>query len=113
MLSAIEDWNRIIHKKERSKDMEAVGNIVAVQEDLVSITTEDAQQKYIIPKSHVEEYNGAEVFLDLSTNDDVFTFNNERSKDGGILGLNPRPNLHSNSSFINQDTAEKKESLRT
>src|SRR5215217_1445851 len=114
MSSAIKDWDRIVHKNVRSKDMEGIGNIAAIQEDSVIITTEGAQRKYLIPKSHVEGYNGAEVFLDLSAND-VFTFNNKRSKENEeeILRANPRRNLDSNSSSINQEKEEKKESLRT
>jgi hypothetical protein len=113
MSSAIEDWNIIVHKNVTSNDVKGIGNNVALQEHPVSMATEGAQHKHIIPKAHVEEYNEAEiVLLDLSAND-VFTLNNERSKDEEILGLNLKRNLDSNSSFINQEKAKKKESLRT
>ena len=68
MSSAIKDWDRVVHKNVRSKDMEGIGNIVAVQEDSIIVATEGAQHEYKIPKSHVEGYNGAEVFLDFSVN---------------------------------------------
>jgi len=113
MSSAIEDWNRIVHKNVTSNDVKGIGNIVALQEHPVSMATEGAQHKHIIPKAHVEGYNEAEiVLLNLSAND-VFTLNNERSKDEEILGLNLKRNLDSKSSFINQEKAKKKESLRT
>ncbi len=67
--SAVEDWDRIVNKNVRSKDMEGIGSVVAVQEDSVIIATEGAQHEYKIPKSNVEGYNGAEVFLDLSSNE--------------------------------------------
>ncbi len=63
---AVIDWDRIIHKNVRSKDMEGAGNVVAIDGDSVIISTQGGQHQYKIPKSHVEGYNGAEVFLDLS-----------------------------------------------
>ena len=112
MSSTIEDWNGIIHENVRSKDMQGVGNVVTIQEDPVIIATEGSQQKYTILQSHGQGYDGAEVFLDLSAND-VFTLNNEQSKQEEleIQGLNPISNLDSNSSSINQEKAEKKDLL--
>jgi hypothetical protein len=114
MSSAMEDRNRIVYENIRPKDMKSVGNIVAIQKDPVIIATEDAQQKYRIRQSHGEEYNGAWVFLDFSTND-VFTLNNGQSKEEELefLGLNPRSNLDSNSSSINQEKADKKKLLES
>ena len=63
---AVIDWDRIIHKNVRSKDMEGAGNVVAIDGDSVIISTQGGQHQYKIPKSHVEGYNGAEIFLDLS-----------------------------------------------
>jgi hypothetical protein len=63
---AVIDWDRIIHKNVRSKDMEGAGNVVAIDGDSVIISTQGAQHQYKIPKSHIEGYNGAEVYLDLS-----------------------------------------------
>ncbi|HZA07370.1 MAG TPA: hypothetical protein VE619_06680 [Nitrososphaeraceae archaeon] len=63
---AVIDWDRIIHKNVRSKDMEGAGNVVAIDGDSVIISTQGGQHQYKIPKSHVEGYNGAEVYLDLS-----------------------------------------------
>ena len=66
---AVIDWDRIIHKNVRSKDMEGAGNVVAIDGDSVIISTQGAQHQYKIPKSHVEGYNGAEVYLDLSVSE--------------------------------------------
>ena len=46
--------------------MEGVGNVVAVDGNSVIISTEGARHQYKIPKSRVEGYNGAELFLDIS-----------------------------------------------
>ena len=57
------DWDRIVHKNVRSKDRADVGNVDAVDADSVVIITEGARGEYKIPKSEVEEFDGAEVFL--------------------------------------------------
>jgi hypothetical protein len=40
-----------------------VGNVDAIETDAIVIITEGARGEYRIPKSEVEEFNGAEVFL--------------------------------------------------
>lgn len=57
------DWDRIVHKNVRSKDRADVGNVDAVDADSVVIVTEGARGEYKIPKSEVEAFDGAEVFL--------------------------------------------------
>jgi hypothetical protein len=44
--------------------MDGLGNVVAINADSISITTQGSQHIYKIPKSHVEGYDGSEVFLD-------------------------------------------------
>jgi hypothetical protein len=80
---AVIDWDRIIHKNVRSKDMEGAGNVVAIDGDSVIISTQGGQHQYKIPKSHVEGYNGAEVFLDLSVSD-ISSFNTDNNKSQAI-----------------------------
>ena len=65
------DWDRIVHKNVRAKDMEDVGNIIAVDND--SITLMQGRHEYKIPKSSIEGYNGSEVFLTLTTRE-VYNF---------------------------------------
>lgn len=60
---AVLDWDRIVHKNVRSKDRADVGNVDAVDEDSLVIITEGARGEYKIPKSEVEAFDGAEVFL--------------------------------------------------
>jgi hypothetical protein len=90
---AVIDWDRIIHKNVRSKDMQGAGNVVAIDGDSVIISTQGAQHQYKIPKSHVEGYNGAEVFLDIAVSD-MSSFNTDNdnnikaqthSKEAGML----------------------------
>ena len=51
--------------------MDGVGNVIAMNDDddSISIITQSSQHIYKIPKSHIEGYNGDEVFLDLSAAD--------------------------------------------
>ena len=63
---AVLDWDRIVHKNVRSCDGQDAGNIDAVDADTIVIISEGARGEYKIPKSQVDGYNGAEVFLKLS-----------------------------------------------
>ena len=60
---AVLDWDRIVHKNVRSSDGQDSGNVDA---DSVVIITDGARKEYKIPKSQVDGFNGAEVFLKLS-----------------------------------------------
>jgi hypothetical protein len=60
---AVINWDSIIHKNVRSKDGQDAGNVDAIEGDTVVITSEGDRQEYNVPKSEVEEYNGAEVSL--------------------------------------------------
>ena len=62
------NWDRIVHKNVRSKDMQDVGNVIAIAGDTITIL-QGTKREYGVPKSHVEGFNGSEVFLDLSFND--------------------------------------------
>jgi hypothetical protein len=66
--SGILDWDRVIHKNVRSKDMVDVGNIISEAGDEVTIM-QGAKREYKIPKSCAEGFNGAEVFLNISFNE--------------------------------------------
>jgi hypothetical protein len=59
------DWEAIVHKNVRTNDNEAVGTIVAVNKDSIVITSQGARHEYSVPKSNVDLYNGAEVFLNF------------------------------------------------
>ena len=59
------NWDRIIHKNVRSKDYEDVGNVFAVLGDELTIMGSRSRE-YKLPKSQVEGFDGAEVFLKVS-----------------------------------------------
>jgi hypothetical protein len=60
------NWDSIVHKNVRSKDGQDAGNVDAIVEDTVVITSEGDRKEYNLPKSQVEGYNGAEVFLKIT-----------------------------------------------
>ena len=59
------DWESTIHKNVRSKDGQDAGNVDAIEEDTVVITSEGDRKEYNLPKSQVEGYDGAEVSLKI------------------------------------------------
>jgi hypothetical protein len=61
--SPVVDWEAIVHKNVRSKDRADVGNVDAIETDAIVIITEGSRGEYRIPKSEVEGFDGAEVFL--------------------------------------------------
>lgn len=67
--SPVADWERIIHKNVRTSDNVAHGKIIAIPDntDTVIITSQGSRGEYEIPKSAVTGFNGAEVFLNMNT----------------------------------------------
>jgi hypothetical protein len=61
--SIIQDWDSIVHKGVRSKEMQAIGSVTAVNPTSIIVTSDGAKDEYNIPKDEVESYNGSEVFL--------------------------------------------------
>ncbi len=45
------------------------GNVDAVDNENITITSQGDRKEYRIPKNQVEGYNGAEVFLKFSINE--------------------------------------------
>ena len=66
MADPILDWESIIHKNVRSKDYDDAGNVDAVNADSVIITSQGDRKEYSLPKSQIDGFNGAEVFLKIS-----------------------------------------------
>ena len=64
---AVLDWDAIIHKNVRSSDGEPVGNVAGVTDSSIVILKGPGRE-FIVPKVHVEAYDGAEVRLDLPYN---------------------------------------------
>ncbi len=65
MTDAIVNWEAIVHKNVRSKDGQDAGNVDAILGDIVviTITTQGDRREYNLPKTQVEGFNGAEVFI--------------------------------------------------
>ncbi len=61
--SIITDWDLIIHKGVRSKEMIAMGSVTAVNPTSIIITSDGAKDEFNVPKDEVEGYNGSELFL--------------------------------------------------
>jgi hypothetical protein len=66
MSDAVVNWEAIVHKNVRSKDSQDAGNVDAILGDIVVITTQGDREEYNLPKTQVEGFNGAEVFLKVS-----------------------------------------------
>ncbi len=65
---AVLDWDNIIHKNVRSKEGDPVGNIGGVTDNTIVILKGHGRE-FIVPKAHVEAYDGAELRLDLPYNE--------------------------------------------
>ncbi|MEM2141247.1 MAG: hypothetical protein QXJ74_08215 [Nitrososphaera sp.] len=65
---AILHWDRVMHKNVRSSDRVDVGTIISEDGDTFTIL-KGASREYKLPKSAVEGFNGAEVFLNISYRD--------------------------------------------
>jgi len=65
--TVVEDWDSIIHKGVRTVDGLALGNVAAVNDDSVIITSEGAREEYGIHKNEVGSYNGSEVVLNVAS----------------------------------------------
>jgi hypothetical protein len=61
------EWDKIILKHARSKDSKEVGNVIAVDDDNITLIRDNNEFK--IPKSYVEGYRGNDVFLALNGKD--------------------------------------------
>jgi hypothetical protein len=65
---AILHWERVMHKNVRSSDRVDVGTIISEDGDMFTIL-KGASREYLVPKSAVDGFNGAEVFLKISYGD--------------------------------------------
>jgi hypothetical protein len=63
--SNVENWEAIIHKIVTSKNGNLVGNVDAVDDSSVLVSTEGGRTRYRIPKHIVEGYDGHEVMLNV------------------------------------------------
>jgi hypothetical protein len=63
--AAVINWKGILHKNVRTKDYLPVGNIAQVTDSDILIMYQNGRNLYKVPKSYVQGFDGAEIFLDL------------------------------------------------
>ncbi|MDQ4074431.1 MAG: hypothetical protein M3162_09040 [Thermoproteota archaeon] len=64
--AGIEDWDTLMNKGVRTKDMQSVGVVTAVTDTSIVITSEGARDEFNVPKGEVEGFNGSEVTLNAT-----------------------------------------------
>jgi hypothetical protein len=69
MTPEIYDWKATLHKMVTSKTGDLVGNVDAVDDTSVLVSTEGARTHYKIPKHIVEGYDGHSVSLKVEKNE--------------------------------------------
>jgi hypothetical protein len=63
MIPEIYDWQAALHKTVTSKAVDLVGNVDAVDDTSILVSTEGARTHYKIPKHMVEGYDDHSVSL--------------------------------------------------
>ena len=67
MSEPVVNWESIVHKNVRSKDGVDVGNVTEVDEqNLILVQGAISEKEYKLPHSSVDEFDGAEVRLNLT-----------------------------------------------
>jgi hypothetical protein len=61
---AVLNWDSVIHKGARTKDGIPLGYIAADDEEFIYVLSSRSRE-YRIPKSHVTDFDGSVVLLDL------------------------------------------------
>jgi uncharacterized protein (TIGR02271 family) len=64
----IENWDRIVHKNVRTSDNQGFGKVVAIPDDkdTILISSQSGSDQYMLPRSEVSGFNGAEVILGIT-----------------------------------------------
>jgi len=65
-MSVAFDWNSLMYKNVRSKDMRDLGKVVAITCDSIIVSRES---RYRIPKLHIVGFDGSDVSVDFIYND--------------------------------------------
>ena len=79
MTPEIYDWEAILHKIVTSKEGDLVGNVDAVDDTSVLVSTEGGRTHYKIPKLMVEGYDGHAVSLKLEKRE-IEDFKDDRAE---------------------------------
>jgi hypothetical protein len=59
------DWDNLIQKNVKTKDLQDIGNIIMVDDEFITIL-EGILQEYVIPKKYIKELTETEIVLDLT-----------------------------------------------
>jgi hypothetical protein len=59
------DWNNLIQKNVKTKDLQGIGNIIMVDDEFITIL-EGTRQEYVIPKKYIKELTETEIVLGLT-----------------------------------------------
>jgi hypothetical protein len=59
------DWNNLIQKNVKTKDLKDIGNIIMVDEEFITIL-EGTRQEYVVPKKYIKEFKETEIVLALA-----------------------------------------------
>jgi hypothetical protein len=59
------DWNNLIQKNVKTKDLKDIGNIIMVDDKFITIL-EGTRQEYVIPKKYIKELTETEIVLGLT-----------------------------------------------
>ncbi|MGC2426787.1 MAG: hypothetical protein WA421_07120 [Nitrososphaeraceae archaeon] len=65
MSDRVANWESIIQKTVRSSEGNLIGNVDAVDENSVLVSTEGGRTRYKIPKNNVQGFDGHEVSLNV------------------------------------------------
>lgn len=59
------NWESVIHKIVRSNEGNLIGNVDAVEENSILVSSEGGRTRYKIPKHIVQGFDGHEVSLNI------------------------------------------------
>jgi hypothetical protein len=61
----VANWESVIHKIVRSNEGNLIGNVDAVDENSILVSSEGGRTRYKIPKHIVQGFDGHEVLLNI------------------------------------------------
>ena len=65
MSDSVPNWESTIQKSVRSSEGNLIGNVDAVDESSILVSTEGGRTRYKIPKHLVQDFNGHQVSLNV------------------------------------------------
>jgi len=65
MSDSVDNWESIIQKTVRSSEGNLIGNVDAVDENSILVSTEGGRTRYKIPKHIVQGFDGHQVSLNV------------------------------------------------